>query len=100
MDYLMMTDSNITEELGRRLCRMRLRKNLTQDQVATITGLSRTAVQGAEKGASTLLTYVKILRALNSLDSLDDFLPDIGISPLELAKAQGKERQRASQKRK
>ena len=95
-----MTDKAIAEELGRRLKKTRLRKNLTHKEVGQFTGLSYKTISNAELGKSTLLTYVKILRALDNLDALDNFLPDIGISPLALAKAKGKVRQRASKKRK
>jgi hypothetical protein len=43
-----------------------------------------------------ILTLIQILRALNALDEIDSFLPDPGISPLQLAMMRGKERQRAS----
>jgi transcriptional regulator with XRE-family HTH domain len=95
-----MTDKAIAEVLGRRLNSLRLRKNLSQKEVAISSGLSLKAVQTAEKGESKLLTYIQILRVLNALDSLESFLPDIGISPLQLAKLKGKQRQRASGSRK
>jgi hypothetical protein len=43
---------------------------------------------------------IAILRELDALDNLDAFLPDPGISPLQIAKMQGKKRQRASGKAK
>ncbi|WP_300674912.1 helix-turn-helix domain-containing protein [Desulfoluna sp.] len=100
MSFFPMTDHAVAEEMGRRLNALRLRKNLSQKEVAASTGLSLKAIQTAESGGSKLLTYIKILRVLNSLDSLESFLPDIGISPLQLAKAKGKQRQRASGSRK
>lgn len=91
-----MTDKAILKELGRRLKSMRLRKNMTQKEVAVATGLSLNAVQAAERGVSKMMTYVKILRVLNALDNLENFLPEMNISPLELAKMAGKKRKRAS----
>jgi hypothetical protein len=41
-------------------------------------------------------TLLGVLRALGRLENLDAFLPDPGPSPIQLAKLQGKERQRAS----
>lgn len=95
-----MTDKAIAKDLGRRLKNLRLRKNFSQKEVSTSTGLSVNAVQTAERGESRLITYIKILRVLNSLDSLDSFLPEVAISPLELAKMEGKKRKRASGQRK
>nr|WP_319394144.1 helix-turn-helix transcriptional regulator [uncultured Desulfobacter sp.] len=94
-----MTDKSILNEIGRRLKSIRLRKNMTQKEVAVATGLSLNAVQTAEKGTSKMMTYVKILRVLNALDSLENFLPEVTISPLELAKLEGKKRKRASGQR-
>ncbi len=100
MLYFSMTDRAISTEIGKRLSALRLRKNLPQHEVASMTGLSLKAIRSAEKGESKLITYIKILRALNALDDLDHFLPDISISPLQLAKTKGKQRQRATSSRK
>ena len=35
---------------------------------------------------------------MNALEEIDSFLPDPGVSPLQLAKMKGKERRRASPK--
>ncbi len=95
-----MTDKAIVSELGRRLKSLRLNRNYSQQEIAEFTGLSVTAVQSAEKGESKMITYIKILRVLGSLQALDNFLPVVDISPLQLAKLEGKRRQRASGKRK
>lgn len=97
--YLSMTDRAIAKELGRRLKQRRLNKDLSQKDIAVQVGISITAVQGAEKGESTMLTFVKVLRALRSFDSLDSFLPEIEVSPIALAKLEGKKRKKASGKR-
>ena len=55
---------------------------MTQKEVAVATGLSLNAVQTAEKGVSKMMTYVKILRVLNALYNLENFLPEVKISPL------------------
>jgi transcriptional regulator with XRE-family HTH domain len=100
MSFYAMTDKVITGEIGRRLKSLRLKKNLSQKNVANSSGLSIKAIQNAEKGESTLVTYIKILRVLNALDSLENFLPEVTISPLALAKMEGKKRQRATGSRK
>jgi len=96
LSFFAMTDKAIVTEIGRRLKSIRLEKNMTQKEVAVATGLSLNAVQAAEKGVSKMMTYVKILRALNSLDALENFLPEVHISPLALARMAGKKRKRAS----
>jgi len=94
-----MTDRAVAKEVGARLKALRLRANLKQKDVAGFAGLSVTAVQGAERGETTVITLIKVLRVLGVLDSLDAFLPEIEISPLELAKLKGNTRRRASGKR-
>ncbi len=99
MIYFAMTDKAVAKELGGRLKDLRLRANTTQKNIAESAGLSVTAIQGAEKGETTLLTLIKLLRALNALDNLDSFLPETGISPLQLARLEDRKRKRASGKR-
>jgi len=95
-----MSDIALLEMVGSRLKTRRLNRNLTQREVAERAGIDRTTVGEIERGASSsTMTLVRILRVLDSLDDLDTFLPDPGPSPLQLAKLQGKTRQRASRPR-
>ncbi len=92
-----MSDRAILKEIGRRLKRKRLEKNWSQQKLADLAGINRTTVGDIEQGSPFgVLTLVEILRALDALDELNSFLPDPGISPLQLAKMKGKERRRAS----
>ena len=95
-----MSDQAILEDIGGRLKRRRLDRNLTQQEVADQAGLTRTTVGEIERGASTsLLTLIRILRVLGALEELEAILPDAGPSPLQLARLKGRERQRASRRR-
>jgi len=99
MNIYGMSDRAILREIGRRLKRKRLEKNVPQQKLAELAGLNRTTIGEAERGTPFgVLTLVQILRALNALEAIDSFLPDPGISPLQLAKMKGKERRRASPK--
>lgn len=86
----------ITEELGWRLKQARLNRNVTQAELAEQLGLTRKVIVNAEKGDVRLETFVAILMAMELGESLDLFLPPQPISPIALAKLQGKQRQRAS----
>ena len=90
----------IAEELGERLKQARLNADLTQSEVAQLAGVSRKVVLNAEKGKSQLEAFIAIISALNLTEHLDRFLPKQTISPIQLAKLQGKHRQRASGQRK
>ena len=97
MDFVVMTDAEIERELGRRIKALRLRKNLTQDELAARALLHRNAISALESGkGSRMSTLIAVLRELGALDHLSSFLPEIQVSPLLLLKGQGKERKRAS----
>lgn len=92
-----MSDKAILRELGQRVKHRRLAKNLTQEDLAKMAGLNRMTVVNLEQGkTSTLLTFVQVLHALGSLDGFESFLPDLGPSPLQVARMKGKKRLRAS----
>ncbi len=94
------SDDEIQRELGRRLRRARLQRNLTQAQLAEATGLSRRTVTNAESGrGATLGTLIALLRGLGALEQLDALLPDPGPSPIALARLAGRRRQRATGRR-
>lgn len=91
------SDLSLLQQLGHRLRRARLRRNLSQQQLAERAGINRTTVSEYERGSSTsTMTLVQVLRALEMLEELDGFLPEPGPSPLDLARRQGKQRQRAT----
>lgn len=94
-----MSSAAVAEALGQRLKRVRLNQNLSQQQVADTAGLSRRAVANAENtGAMNLETFIAVLYALGRVSELDNFLAEEPLSPAELYKLRGKERQRASGK--
>ncbi len=94
-----MTDKGICIEIGHRIRTLRLRKNLTQQQVANMAALSLNAVKSVESGKGRLMTLIAVLRELGALETLDRFIPEPSISPMQLARQHGKQRQRASGKR-
>jgi len=101
MNFRIMSDKAILEELGARLRRQRLNQDTTQKELAKKAGVSRTVIQKMEQGEEVVVAgLIRVMRALGVLDQLDNFLPDPGISPIQLARLQGKERQRASGERK
>ena len=96
MDFYSMTDQGVASELGRRVKSLRLRKNLTQRQVADATVLSLNAIKALESGKAKLTTLIAVLRELGALEGVDMLVPEITISPLQLAKKHGRQRQRAT----
>jgi len=99
MDTENQSASAIAAELGERLKQARLNKDMTQIDVAKHAGVSRKIVINAEKGKVQLEALLAIMVALDLSDNINQFLPPQIISPLQLAKLQGKKRQRASGKK-
>ena len=99
MDFYSLTDKTIEDELGQRIKSLRLRKNITQKELSTATTLSLNTIKSLESGRGKLSTVIAVLRELQALDNLDNFIPESSISPLQLAKLDGKTRQRASGER-
>lgn len=94
------TDETALAEIGLRLARFRLNRNLTQSQLAEEAGVSLSTVNRLEAGNSSQLTnLIRILRALELLDQLDKLVPIEVQSPIQQLKLEGKSRRRASRKR-
>ena len=95
------SDAAVLEELGQRIARYRLNRNMTQGALATESGVSTPTVQRLENGQSTQASnLIRILRTLKLLENLDALVPEPAISPLQQVRMQGKTRQRASSPRK
>ena len=99
-DWNKLGDPAIVRELCGNLKQMRLSKNWSQSELAKHSGIDRVTISRMENGrASTLLTFVQILRALDNLYVLNVFNEEPEVSPLKLLKLQAKERKKASHKR-
>ena len=96
MDFYSLSDRAVEQELGSRIKALRLRRNITQQQLAEATTLSLNTIKSLESGRGKLSTLIAVLRELGALDNLHSFIPEISISPLQLAKRQGRVRERAS----
>ena len=97
MDWYAMTNDAIEKEVGQRMKMMRLKKNMTQNELAMKSGLSRVAISRIERGHGvTFSSLVKILRVLNLLQNLEKLTPPPQPSPLDLLRQSESFRKRAS----
>ena len=97
MDLYSLPDKAIARELGSRLRALRLQRNVTQKELAEATALSLNTIKALEGGRGKLATLIAVLRELGALEQLDNLIPATTvISPLQLARLHGRERQRAS----
>lgn len=96
-----MPDNIILTELGSRIKRNRLNKNISQQELARQSGVSYKTITRLESGQSVqLLSLLKILRALSLLQNLDALLPEIHESPIQKLEMKGKTRKKAYPKKK
>jgi transcriptional regulator with XRE-family HTH domain len=94
------TDAAVLAELGRRLERTRLDRNLTQEQLAAEAGVSRQTIVRAESGGVVKLpAFIRILRALDMLAGLEVLVPPPVPSPIEQLDRRGRQRKRARRAR-
>lgn len=92
-----LSDDAVLEELGRRLQRHRLDRNVTQGSLAREAGVSTPTVQRLEAGSSVqFVSLLRIQRALGLLDHVEMLVPMPGVRPMELLERNGRRRQRAS----
>lgn len=87
IDYYTASDSRITQELGNRLRTLRLRKNITQVELAERTLIAVGTIKSLEKGKGKLSSLIAVLRELGSLEQLDNLIPPITLSPIQIAEA-------------
>lgn len=95
------TDEAVLGELGARLAKARLERNLTQAQLAAEAGVSKNTVQRLESGsvATQLSGFIRVCRVLDLVERFDLLVPEPVPSPVEQLKLRGRRRQRASTKR-
>jgi putative transcriptional regulator len=92
------TDEVVLGELGGRLAKIRLDRNLTQAQLATQAGVSKRTVERLEAGAvaTQLSGFIRVCRVLDVIERFDLLVPEPVPSPVAQLKIAGRKRQRAS----
>jgi len=88
----------LLSELGGRLARVRLDRNLTQAELAEQAAVSKRTVERLESGAAAtqLSGFLRVCRALGLLERFDTLVPESLPSPIAQLKLRGKQRRRAS----
>jgi putative transcriptional regulator len=97
----LMTDAAVLAELGQRIERVRLERNVTQAELAREAGISRRTLVRLEQGEHGVgaATLVRVIRALGLLEQFDLLVPEPLPSPIEQLRLDGRRRRRASRAR-
>lgn len=83
-DYSEYSAPELVRMLGERFKDYRLRSQLTQKEVANLTGLTVPTVQRFENGLSgniSLATFLLLMKAIGCIDGLDELMPEQPESP-------------------
>ena len=95
-----LSDPIILQRLGSRIRDYRLRMEMTQGELAESSGVSMGTVVRLERGDTvSVLLLISILRTLGVLENLDNLLPELTISPIQMRKMQGKTVRRVRHKK-
>lgn len=87
MDIYALTDNMILSKIGDSIRHQRLEQNISQKELGSSAGISTSSVAAIERGDSiSLKTLIPLLRALNSLHMLSEFLKEPEISPIAYAR--------------
>jgi len=86
----------IVKDLGARLARIRLSRNISQGDLAEKAGITRRTLSRFETGqGATLDTMVRVLRGLGLESHLEALLPNPDIQPVQRHNSKTLERRRA-----
>jgi transcriptional regulator with XRE-family HTH domain len=95
-----LTDEAILSELGQRLARLRVEREVTQEELAKKAGVGKRTLERIEAGGSSqTANLIRVFRALELIDALDGVVPEPRLRPMELLEQRSKQRRRASTKR-
>ena len=84
--------------IGEQIKTVRIRKNLTQDELSARANISKSALRNLEKGkGSTVKTLVSVLNTLDETAWIENLAPEITVSPIQLMEL-GKPRRRVRKK--
>lgn len=79
--------------LGTRFKEYRMRCNLTQKEVAELSGISMTTIHKFENGTAgnlSLSTFLLLLKVVGQVNAMDDILPELPESPYLVRKDEKK----------
>lgn len=94
-DMSFMSPDELQAVFGKQLQELRISKNLDQVTTAEKAGISERALRNLEAGrGSSVETFIRVLKALDSLDGLRLLAPKASISPLALLRHAGAVRRR------
>jgi transcriptional regulator with XRE-family HTH domain len=96
------SDKELIRKWGERLKSLRVEAGLSQTELATKTGMSRSSIAEIEKGRNfSMASLIAISRVLNLIDRFEYFLKkeEYELSPMDIYKLEQKKRKRGGYKK-
>lgn len=94
------SDQVIAKTIGERIQVLRLKMNLSLEDIAKDADVSRQTLHLLlNHGKGTLLNLIAVLRAVGELERLSSLIEEVRPSPLQIIRMEGKKRKRASGRR-
>ncbi len=94
------TAFGLESEIGRRVAKLRLARNITQQELAGEAGIGVRTIRRLEAGQATSLdSFLRVIIALGLGNDLLGVLPSYEIRPIERVNTRGVERRRARRKK-
>ena len=96
VDFGDATSGSLRAELGMRLARQRLARNVTQEALAATAGIGLRTLRRVEAGEpSSVDSVLRVVIALGLADALMAGFPALDVRPIERVESRGRERRRA-----
>ncbi len=96
IDFSIAPSDQIEAALCKRMERIRLSRNITQEQLANEAGVSPRTIGRLEKGQGVSMeTFIRVMIALRIQHNLEALLPDPTVRPIERIGLDAGERKRA-----
>jgi transcriptional regulator with XRE-family HTH domain len=92
-DFYESSTPEIVRLLGERFKEYRMRGNLTQKEVADLSGVGLTTIYKFENGTAgniSLSTFILLLKVVGRVNALEDLLPELPESPYLMRKDEKK----------
>lgn len=81
-DIYMLTDTAILSQIGKKIKAVRLKQNITQQNLSEVANVSLSSIKKMEKGEiRSFDSLLRLLRTLGKLDTLQQLVEEEQISP-------------------
>ena len=98
--YVLISDYEVLQDIANKIKKKRISLNISQEDVAIKTGLSKHTISNIENGNSyTMDSFIKVMRYLGMISNLETVISDIIMDPNKIKGGQAPKRVKMSKKK-